>query len=160
MALERLRVAKTEEDATQAYWEIDNVVIVQGALYEAALPTARSILPSITSAASVTAREKLIELLQQISAGETADGGESLVHEINKEVLRGFVVYVDLLQHGTELEREFCIELLMDCVDGEPALRDSVAFYFSQLLEDASASEHVHEFALVRLRELNGAGSP
>jgi len=38
--IERLRLAATEEEASNAYWRIDNEVIIQGALFEAALPTA------------------------------------------------------------------------------------------------------------------------
>src|SRR5688572_616100 len=68
-AILQLQTATTKDDADRAYWKIDNEVIVQGALYEAALPTATCLLSALLNCTDV-ARPKLLELLFQLGNGE------------------------------------------------------------------------------------------
>ncbi|GAA3375490.1 hypothetical protein GCM10020367_43500 [Streptomyces sannanensis] len=69
-ALRRLLAAGTEDEAMGAYWELENVVVVQGQLYSAALPTLSVLLAALLDDLSVDARDLVMELIYQIVAGE------------------------------------------------------------------------------------------
>ena len=152
-ALDALHAAMTEDEATDAYWQIDNTVVVQGSLREAAVPTAVCIVNMLATATAVS-RPFLIELLQQISDGKPQAGHERIAIAINDEVRRGFGVYAALLQHGTDFERELCVDLVVSCARGDAALRARVGFYLQRLAEDPTASSRVHDYAEGRLRQL------
>lgn len=70
-AIKALESAVTNETALRAYWKIDNTVIVQGAVYSAALPTVRCLLSSLLRSTAV-GRPHILELLVQIGGGEAA----------------------------------------------------------------------------------------
>ena len=152
-ALEKLRVATTESEARDAYWRIDNTVVVQGALYDAAVPAAACIVNTIAVSTSV-AGPFLIELLQQISDGEPREGNEPIAVAINKEVRRGFGIYAALLQYGTDFERELCVDLVVSCARGETELRERSQFYLQRLATDVTASVRVRDYAEGILRDL------
>src|SRR5256885_12610401 len=61
-AIRSLLAAASEDEADRWYWKIDNTVIVQGALYEAALPTIRCLIVGLPIC-SPYARERVLELL-------------------------------------------------------------------------------------------------
>lgn len=69
-ALRRLLAAVDEDEAMAAYWELENVVVVQGQLYSAALPTVSVLLAALLGELSADARDLVLELLQQIVTGE------------------------------------------------------------------------------------------
>ena len=152
LALEMLRTAASEKDADDAYWQIDNTVVVQGALYESALPTAACIVTMLATCTPVS-RIRVLELLDQISGATAEPGQERLVAQINDEVIRGFGVYAGLLQHGTDMERELCVELALSCAQGERILRDRVRFYLQRLSSDSETSQRVRDYAMKRLNE-------
>lgn len=69
-ALDALTASTSETDAEMAYWRLDNVVVLQGSVYEAAV----EILPSIVRVLVVgpeVARRWCLELLLQIAVGWT-----------------------------------------------------------------------------------------
>ena len=68
-ALQRILESTNEAEATSAYWLIDNVVVVQGSLYEAALPAAACLVVALAHC-GLPARPKILELLVQIGAGK------------------------------------------------------------------------------------------
>src|SRR5690242_19627431 len=70
-AIASLLAASSEEGARQAYWRIDNSVVVQGVLYQAALPTLECLLTGLLRASS-HARPCVLELILQIAAGTPA----------------------------------------------------------------------------------------
>jgi hypothetical protein len=70
-ALADLSQATSDESAENAYWRIDNEVIVQGELYQAALPTLEVLLALASKVSSGPARRWLAELVQQIVCGQT-----------------------------------------------------------------------------------------
>jgi hypothetical protein len=155
-ALEMLRTAASASAADEAYRRIDNTVIVQGALYPAALPTAACIVAMLATCTPV-ARVRALELLEQISGGESEPGDEEAIEGISKEVLFGFSVYVDLLEHGIDMEREPCVELVLSCAQRQQELRDRVRFYLQKLGRDRTASARVREYASRRLSETAAA---
>ncbi|WP_236239993.1 hypothetical protein [Streptomyces sp. CC228A] len=69
-SLRRLISAVTEDEAMDAYWGLENVVVVQGQLYGAALPTVPVLLAALLDDLSADARDLVLELLFQIVAGE------------------------------------------------------------------------------------------
>jgi hypothetical protein len=153
-ALELLRRATNEEEAREAYWRLDNTVVVQGRLHGAALPTAACIVNVLAAAASEVSRMRLLELLQQISDGEPQEGERQIVAAINKEVCRGFGIYAGLLQYGAQMERELCVDLLVSCAHADSELKDRVRFYLERLCGDASSSARVREYAAGRLSQI------
>lgn len=69
-ALADLWAATSASEAGDAYWRIDNVAIVQGELYEAALPTLEVLLSMAATIPPGPARASVAELIQQIIFGE------------------------------------------------------------------------------------------
>ncbi|GGY94259.1 hypothetical protein CP967_07270 [Streptomyces nitrosporeus] len=70
-ALRRLLAAGGEDEAMGAYWDLENVVVVQGQLHSAALPTVSVLLAGLLDELSADARDLVLELLQQIVMGES-----------------------------------------------------------------------------------------
>ncbi len=70
-ALRRLLAAADEDEAMAAYWDLENVVVVQGQLHSAALPTVPVLLAGLLDDMSADARDLVLELLQQIVMGES-----------------------------------------------------------------------------------------
>jgi len=69
-AFEDLSTAASEESSRNAYWRIDNEVIVQGELYEAAVPALEVLLSMAPTAPPGPVRRSLAELVQQITFGQ------------------------------------------------------------------------------------------
>lgn len=69
-ALTDLWEATSEEMARDAYWRIDNEVLVQGQLYEAAVPTLEALLSLASMVPPGPARKSVAELIQQIIFGQ------------------------------------------------------------------------------------------
>ncbi|MFY1684323.1 hypothetical protein ACN265_22610 [Micromonospora sp. WMMD730] len=69
-AFEDLFAAASKEAADDAYWRIDNEALVQGELYEAAVPTLEVLLSMASTAPSGPPRRSVAELIQQIVFGE------------------------------------------------------------------------------------------
>ncbi|MFH8474835.1 hypothetical protein [Streptomyces sp. NPDC018000] len=70
-ALRRLFGAADEDEATEAYWGLENVVVVQGQLRDAALPVVPVLLAGLLDELSADARDFVLELLWQIVLGES-----------------------------------------------------------------------------------------
>jgi hypothetical protein len=70
-AVRRMVRATSMEEASAAYWELDNRVVVQGQLFEAALWTARSVAFAVCRGeASACGLTRALDLLVEIAAGE------------------------------------------------------------------------------------------
>jgi hypothetical protein len=137
-ALRALQEASVDEEAERAYWRIDNTVVLQGALYEAALPTITCGLVILQRCTPV-ARPWILELLVQLGGGkpapdEVALGNTELRNLCLVELARGEAVYFDLLENGSECERRHCVDLLGLCATRDPLLRERVLWYFRKLL--------------------------
>jgi hypothetical protein len=142
-ALEDLRAAVTDEAASEAYWRIDNVVVVQGRVLQSAAPTAACAVTLVASAASVFSRTRLLELLEQLSGADSVEGDPGIRGAIIAEIRRGFAMYAGLIEYGTTLEQELCAELLVECARGEPALKIRVEHYLRRIAEDQRTPSQV-----------------
>ncbi len=69
-AVDALANATSEAEAEAAYWRLDNVVVLQGSVYEAAIAVLDSIVRLLVAGPEV-ARRWCLELLLQIAAGWT-----------------------------------------------------------------------------------------
>lgn len=71
-AIDRLLCASTAAEATQAYWELDNRVVVQGQLFEAAEQVSRELVRRICAGeASPSGLPGALDLLVELAYGES-----------------------------------------------------------------------------------------
>ncbi|MBK9261264.1 MAG: hypothetical protein IPM54_15840 [Polyangiaceae bacterium] len=135
-AIKALESATTNEVALAAYWKIDNTVVVQGAVYPAALPTVRCLLVSLLRSTAI-ARPHILELLVQIGAGEAAiveASNSDIVQRCLVEIARGLPIYMDILERSVNSdERAFCVDLIGLCCRVDPSLRERVGWYFNKV---------------------------
>ncbi|MEV0964717.1 MULTISPECIES: hypothetical protein [unclassified Streptomyces] len=121
-ALLRLFAAGTEDEAMAAYWELENVVVVQGQLYSAALPTVHVLLAALLDELSADARDLVLELLFQIVSGEADEEergmGNSALGDLCRDAAREglWLVYREL---GTR--RRETAESILERIEGDEA---------------------------------------
>ncbi|HEV7974236.1 hypothetical protein [Amycolatopsis sp.] len=101
-ALTALADAESEKDATKHYWQIDNTVVVQGSLYESALPAVRAAFALLVGPLSIEARYRVVEVLVEIAGGETAQaeveaGNADLAERCRAELREGLWLFYGLL---------------------------------------------------------------
>ncbi len=133
-ALVALASATSEAEAREAYWRIDNTVVVQGTLHEAAVATTASAVAMLPGC-NPSGRASLLELLVQLGAGEPAPTEEARLHDACVAELRaGMAIFVRLLEHGTPDEVCLCVDLLGICAREDAHLRPRVRWYFERLL--------------------------
>ncbi|SDE39134.1 MULTISPECIES: hypothetical protein [unclassified Paenibacillus] len=156
-ALLQLKDASTIAEAELASVSIESIVVVQGALYEVAVPTAICLLSMIQNTTD-TARPYMLELLVLIASGEPADleleyGNPRLADACKREVARGTAVYAHLLENGRAAERLHCIDLLGLCAKRDRTVRERVRWMFRRVLQ-SERDERIREFLSYWLREL------
>ena len=94
-AIERLLTAATDAEASAAYWELDNRVVVQGQLFEAAEAVARELVTRIcSSGASEPGLSRALDLLVEFAYGdadasEVAAGNPGLGARCRDEIRKG-----------------------------------------------------------------------
>lgn len=140
-AIQALLEARSKSDAERAYWRVDNTVVVQGGLFEAALPTVPAVLGALQRSTGV-GQSYLLDLLVQIGAGqpapeELASGNTSLKDHCVEEISRGAAIYFHLLQYGTQTEQLACVDLLGLCALRDSSLRDRLVWYLRRLSEES-----------------------
>ncbi len=118
----RLLSAEAVRDADVAYWQLDNVVVLQGRLFPSAVPLIAPIgLALVDCTVSKPARYRLAELLTEFALGEPH---ESIVDPgilsaaINIELHRQTGVVYSLLADEDARVRRDAIEILLR-IDGE-----------------------------------------
>lgn len=122
---------------------------MQGALYEAALPTA-ACLASALITCQQPARPLVLELLAQIARGEphpdeVLHGNGSLRETCLIEISRAFSVYVGLLDIAQVEELEHCIDLIAFCALNDESLKDRARWYFNKLRASGIAGGQLAE---------------
>jgi hypothetical protein len=140
-AIRALQVAASEQEAERAYWRIDNTVVVQGALFEAALPTAACVV-GVLPRCSEAARSWVLELLVQLGGGEPAPsevqvGNVDLQKLCVRELARGVALYFDLLENDDDALRASCVDLLGICAREDASLRIRVCWYLERLISES-----------------------
>ncbi len=94
--IDRMLRAENEDDADSAYWMIDNHVVVQGQLFESALPTGRTVARAICEGnPTVFGLGRALDLLVEIAAGEAhhfeVELGNEYLGDACRDVLRPVV---------------------------------------------------------------------
>lgn len=70
--IDRVVHAGSPEEATTAYWELDNVVVVQGQLFDSAVPTSRLLVRSICGQDyTASGLPRALDLLVELAYGES-----------------------------------------------------------------------------------------
>ncbi|MCP2303524.1 hypothetical protein LV79_003229 [Actinokineospora globicatena] len=129
-AFDALHAAATPESADAAYWMIDNEVVVQGSLFEAAEP-ALAVLLSLSGEFKDGPRLRaLVELVQQIVCGVPADledrsGNTELGDRCRRQAREGLTQFYGWLLDEDPSVRE-CALLIIDAVDPDRARKQSV----------------------------------
>jgi hypothetical protein len=139
LALDALQKARTNEEAERAYWQIDNTVVVQGALHEAAIATAACGVVALAGALP-PGRAFILELLGQLVRGEASQdevqaGGGQIRERCVAEIRAGLGIYVDLLERGDDEERGWCADLIGICAQADALLKDRALWHLRRSLE-------------------------
>ncbi len=117
-ALIDLTNSQTREEAERVYWRLDNVVVRQGSLFPAAIPTTTVLLESIQRCVPEV-RATIMELLVQIVSGETDptedDFGADIQQLCLDELVHGFSTTLHWLEVGTVEEQYWCVDLAGMC---------------------------------------------
>lgn len=153
----QLQDASTIAEAEQASSLIEMTVVVQGSLYEAAVPTVICLL-SMIQRTTDAARPFMLELLVLIASGEPADsekenGNARVAETCMREIARGTALYAHLLEYGRGAERLHCIDLLGLCAQRDRSLKERVRWMYRRVLQYEN-NERIREFLEYWLREL------
>ena len=122
--LRKMAVAQDEESGSRAYWALDNSVVVQGSLYEAAQWIVFALLGALKVGSEV-GRKLSLELLIQMSWGESnpdavARGHADLGGVVRAEVGLGLATFYDLLGSSDDDEVRDSVLELISWVDPDP----------------------------------------
>jgi hypothetical protein len=148
--LQILARAQTTEDAERYYHRIDNKAFVQDSVYEASYPLVTCIMQELLRCTPVS-REYLLDILDQICNGEPAPeelalGNTQIVERCVQELSRGISSLFDILEHGTEMEVYWSVNLLFTCWVYDRSLAERVIWWYRRLL-----SSYPEDHSLVAL---------
>ena len=115
--LRRLAETQTDEEAVGAYWYLDNEVVVQGKVFQAAPPVVSVLLAMLEGSLSVPARHWTMELLVQVTCGwadasEIAFGNSDVIEDCRRRAREGiWTIYGQFLHPDREV-RECALEIV------------------------------------------------
>jgi len=137
-SIEALRTAESDDAARDAYWRIDNEVIVQGQLYEAAVPTACCLVTAL-GACTASARARIVELLYQLATGtphasESACGEHDLSFLCRREVLRAVPQVFASFEQAPFQSLDLWVDLLVVLSAEDETLRPRAQWYLQRAL--------------------------
>ena len=116
-SLQRLSLAETDEEANAAYWTLDNRVVVQGQLFEAARWLVGPLVSAMQAGLASPARRRVVDLLVEIALGtpdqsELLVGNEQLGDACRQEITHGLWCFYGLLDDHDARVRMGAIEVL------------------------------------------------
>jgi hypothetical protein len=152
-----LAAADSEPKASEAYWRLDNNVVVQGQLFECALPLVSVILALLAGDLPEPARPRLLELLYQIVVGRTAvsefeRGNRDLAERCRTEVVKGLWLYYKDLLNPTSAVQKVALDLVRECESEEGRLLAVLL----HLVDSESCSE-IRDLAVILIEDLKAA---
>ena len=144
-AILQLVNASSLEEADDAYWRIDNEVIVQGALFEAATSVAWCLACGLLHCTDL-ARPFLLELLVQLCSGEPHPtevqlGNSTIAEDCIFHASMASVVYFDCLEQGIHEEIGHAVDLIGLCAEENVNLQHLAVRYFERLLKREPAAQ-------------------
>lgn len=136
-SLELLLSAATPEDATSAYWKLENHVVVQGELFESAEQAVAVVVAAFADSRPRHVRISMLELLYQILRGlpspcEIERGNADLLARCRARTLEGLWLLVHEAMTG---EHEAAMDVLELVLDGD---RIAVVRLLTQMGDGAS----------------------
>lgn len=153
-AVRALVSAKSETEATTAYWRLDNEVVVQGQLFEASLPMVPVLLAALAGPLAPPARVRVADLLLEITCGapdesERALGNTELGRDCRRAARPGLWLIYSLLNDPDDGLRDRAVQIVY-AVDDERDRLDAVLAH----LAEADPARSVREAATRFRREL------
>ena len=140
----QLLTATNEHEAGAVFDYIENNIVVQGRLFEAAPPTVGCLVIALPFSPPV-ARIAILELLNHLCGGnvsrEEEEAGYPLRGKCLQEMRKGVAIYLYLLQYGSNEERRECIDLLDMCAESDPSLIEQVVWHLVKLKEQHSNTD-------------------
>lgn len=143
-AVRELAAADTDAAAQHAYWQIDNEVVVQGELHEAAEPLLQVLLSLVGCMSSPFGRRSVVELIQQIVCSEVREserilGNSAIADRCRAAAVEAVWMFYSWLSEGdtdivecalliidavdTRLERKQAVLSAMSCLDLAPGVQ-------------------------------------
>jgi hypothetical protein len=166
-AIEALCRASSKAQSDDAYWRIDNVVVVQGRLFEAAFPTTVCLTSGLRTCSSVS-QPDVLELLVQLGNG-TPDPSESLLGSSNlaqlcgRELTREFGSFVSIFEEsvlaGHADNVQHTLDLLFLCASDDDSLRGRVVWLFEKAISTGRLMKAHRDLIHECLAELRKPGS-
>jgi hypothetical protein len=116
-AIRQLLAAESDADADRAYWRLDNTVVVQGQLFEAALALVPVLLAAATGSLSPLARVRLLDLVVEIASGapdesEREHGNGTLGRDCRLALGEGLWLMYATLASDDERLRERAVQIV------------------------------------------------
>ncbi len=139
-AIAALQTASSDDEAETAYRKIDYNVVVDGLLFEAAVPTVTCLLGALQRCTSF-GRFRILDILDEICREQlypsdkvSAPDNLRLRELCLRELLRGVATLFDSLENGDWKERSIAVDLLGICCTVDEPLKDRVRWHFHKLL--------------------------
>ncbi|MFI7416743.1 hypothetical protein [Nonomuraea sp. NPDC049684] len=148
----RLIHSEDEAEIERFYWQIDSVVVVNGALQPGATDVTACLVQGLLTANDVS-RQHVLELLVQLGGGVDPLGSDrNLAPEVQREVLRGLPLYSEIMESGSRSERMHCMDLVSISVEIDKSLTGRAR----ALIQQASAmGEDERRLAAAILAQFN-----
>lgn len=126
-SLKRLNQAKTDEEANEAYWTLDNRVVVQGQLFDAARWVVGPLVSTLQAGVAAPARRRVVDLLVEIALGvphqsELQAGNEQLGEACRQQLKLGLWCFYGLLNDHDARVRIGAIDILEALEVDQPRL--------------------------------------
>jgi hypothetical protein len=120
-------------------------------VFQAAVATASCLVTALMVCTSVS-RPLVLELLQQISAGQAAPseidcGNARLPEQCRQHICGGMGYYCYFLEHGTRSDQSLCVDLLSACAEENALFHEKVLWHLNKYLHvgtDASLLQLTH----------------
>jgi hypothetical protein len=109
--------AKTEEEAEEYYWGIDNTVILQGTLYESAVPTLYLVLEKIRCS-ELPGRNYLIQFIEQVALSENYESKikkEDFKNQCLSMIKNNKNYFYEIFDFGLLIEKTCSFFILCKC---------------------------------------------
>jgi hypothetical protein len=140
-AIQALVFARSDEQARAAYWNIDNVAIVQGRLSESVVPLTSCLLAGLP-VANEFSRPYVLDLLAVIATGyddhvDSDRVGPISVRDCVREMALQLPIFVD-----ETLQRcnPSCVDILLMCATYDGTVRGRVSAVFQEALQSPACA--------------------
>lgn len=148
-AIRDLSLASSDAEAQAAYWRLDNVVAVQGSVFEAAPFVVEALLRVALRGGSLQRRWSL-ELLLQLAGGWTETGeearlGRDLAADCRQRLRRGIEALYLLAADDDRDVRELAVEIVRNVEDRQDVFELRLEWMIGQPVdpEERSFLEHL-----------------